>query len=101
MGDGHMVTVTVCEKGIFNPQSVTDFLLSASSVNTPIIFCSLCLEVCSLSGSHNQMRLTVATKTHYCCLTCVRATFSRTKKSAGWLGLVIGDSTSYRLSFYR
>jgi hypothetical protein len=56
--------------------------------STPRLFiCSLCLRVCSLSGSHNQMRLTVPTKTHCCCLTCVRATFSLTKKSARWLSL--------------
>jgi hypothetical protein len=30
------------------------------------------------------MRLTVPTKTFCCFLTCVRATYSRTKKSARW-----------------
>jgi hypothetical protein len=53
-----------------------------------LFFFSLCLKVCSLSGSHNQMRLTVPTKTHCCCLTCVRAIFSRTKKTARWLSLI-------------
>jgi hypothetical protein len=38
--------------------------------------------------AYNQMRLTVRNKTHCCCLTCVRATYSRTGKSPGWLGLV-------------
>jgi hypothetical protein len=40
-----------------------------------LLFWFLCLRVCSLSGSHNQMRLTVPSKKHYCCLTCVRATY--------------------------
>jgi hypothetical protein len=61
---------------------------SHQAQSTPRLFlCSLCLRVCSLSDSHNQMRLTVRNDTHCCCLTCVRATYSRTKKSAGWLGL--------------
>jgi hypothetical protein len=56
--------------------------------STPRLFlCSLCLRVCSLSGSHDQMRLTVRNDIHCCCLTCVRATYSRTKKSDGWRGL--------------
>jgi hypothetical protein len=57
----------------FSPQK------QAQSTTPRLFFCSLCLRVCSLSGSHNQMRLTVPTKTHCCCLTCVRETFSRTK----------------------
>jgi hypothetical protein len=48
--------------------------------STPrLCFCSLCLRVCSLSVSHNQMSLTVPTNKRCCCLTCVRATFSRKK----------------------
>jgi hypothetical protein len=53
------------------------------------------LWVCSLSGLHNQMRLTVRNKTHCCCLTCVRAaeraTYSQTNKTAVSLGLKIAQ----------
>jgi hypothetical protein len=48
--------------------------LKMQTQSTPqLFFCSLCLRLCSLSGLHNQM--------------CVRATFSRTKKSARWINL--------------
>jgi hypothetical protein len=47
--------------------SILEGCIQAQS--TPRLFlCSLCLRVCSLSGSHNQMRLTVRNDTHCCCL---------------------------------
>jgi hypothetical protein len=48
----------------------------------------LCLRVCSLSGSHHQIRLTVPTKTHCCCFVLEQLSLVQ-KKSAGWLGLSI------------
>jgi hypothetical protein len=38
-------------------------------------------------------------QTHYCCLTCVRLTFARTKKAAGWLRLV--GSTNLIFCIYK
>jgi hypothetical protein len=72
--------------------------------STPwLFFCSLCLRVCSLSGSHNEMRLTVQNETLCCCLTCVRATeratYSWTRKSAGWLGLYTMDHDKQLLRY--
>jgi hypothetical protein len=60
--------------------------------STPrLFFCSLCFRVCSLSGSHNQMRLTVRNETNCCCLTCVRAIeratllLNKTLQKISWL----------------
>jgi hypothetical protein len=43
-------------------------MLCSQTQSTPRLFlCSLCLRLCSFSGSHNQMRLTVPNKTHCFC----------------------------------
>jgi hypothetical protein len=55
--------------------------------STPLLFfCSLCFVVCSLSGSHNQMRVNGFVKRIVVVLRVLeqlQATLSRTKKSAG------------------
>jgi hypothetical protein len=64
------------------PKILFLFFTHHQTQSTPrLFFCSLCLRVCSLSGSHNQMRLTVPNaRINCCCSPCVRATYSRTKK---------------------
>jgi hypothetical protein len=54
---------------------------------------SVFMSMFSFWLTNNQMRLTVPTKTHCCCLTCVRTTYSRTKKSTRWQSLDIWDIT--------
>jgi hypothetical protein len=40
-------------------------------------------------------------KMHFCCLTCVRATYSRTKQSARWLSLDIIHYNNQAVNFMR